>query len=230
MDAIFTMKSAVRKRREHGQESWILFLDLVKAFDRVPRELLWSVLSKLGVPDKVIRLLKALHVDYKVKFTVDGVTKHIQSIVGVKQGDILGPILFTVLLAAIMISWNKVCNIPVCVFRTKEDLKLTGRNFRATGEDLPLQDSEYADDTGLIFANRNVITIGSRCLLNHFASFGMEVHTGAIEPRTASKTEILFCPKPLSLYQNPETYDDTDLSDILIDDYRYLPIVDFISW
>jgi len=230
MDAIFTMKSAVRKRREHGQESWILFLDLVKAFDRVPRELLWSVLSKLGVPDKVIRLLKALHVDYKVKFTVDGVTKHIQSIVGVKQGDILGPILFTFLLAAIMISWNKVCNIPVCVFRTKEDLKLTGRNFRATGEDLPLQDSEYADDTGLIFANRNDITIGSRCLLNHFASFGMEVHTGAIEPRTASKTEILFCPKPLSLYQNPETYDDTDLSDILIDDYRYLPIVDFFPY
>ena len=40
VDAIFTIKSALRKRREHGLESWVLFLDLVKAFDRVPRKLL----------------------------------------------------------------------------------------------------------------------------------------------------------------------------------------------
>ena len=40
MDAIFTIKTAIKKRSEHGLESWVLFLDLVKAFDRVPRELL----------------------------------------------------------------------------------------------------------------------------------------------------------------------------------------------
>ena len=33
-DAVFTVKMAMKKRREHGLESWILFLDLVKAFDR----------------------------------------------------------------------------------------------------------------------------------------------------------------------------------------------------
>ena len=51
----------MKKRREHSLESWILFLDLVKAFDRVPRELLWSILGKLGVPPKLIQLLKSLH-------------------------------------------------------------------------------------------------------------------------------------------------------------------------
>lgn len=35
-DAVFSVKLAMKKRQEHGQETWILFLDLVKAFDGVP--------------------------------------------------------------------------------------------------------------------------------------------------------------------------------------------------
>ena len=58
-DAVFTVKLAMKKRREHGLESWILFIDLVKAFDRVPRELLWDVLLKFGVPLKLVQLLKS---------------------------------------------------------------------------------------------------------------------------------------------------------------------------
>ena len=79
MDAIFTIKSAVKKRREHGLESWVLFLDLVKAFDRVPIEMLWKILSKFGVPEKLINLLKALHTNFVVTFTVDDVTQIMDS-------------------------------------------------------------------------------------------------------------------------------------------------------
>ena len=90
---------ALKKRREHGKESWVFFLDLVKAFDRVPRELLWTVLERFGVPSKIISLLTALHNNFEVKFIVDNVTQAITCTIGVKQGDILGPILFTFFLA-----------------------------------------------------------------------------------------------------------------------------------
>ena len=39
-DAVFTVKTALKKSGEHGLETWVLFLDLVKAFDRVPLEML----------------------------------------------------------------------------------------------------------------------------------------------------------------------------------------------
>ena len=94
-DAIFAVKIALRKRSEHDLGTWTLFLDLVKAFDRVPRELLWPILGKAGVPPKLIRLLTALHSTVNVEFAISGIKKSVTSTIGVKQGDTLGPLLFT---------------------------------------------------------------------------------------------------------------------------------------
>ena len=69
LDAIYTVKIALKKRREHGKESWVIFLNLVKAFDRVLRELLWAIMEKFGVPPKLVCLLKALHSNFELKFT-----------------------------------------------------------------------------------------------------------------------------------------------------------------
>ena len=78
-------------------------------------------------------------------------------------------------------------------FYSKNDAKLTGRSYRARGEKVLLLDSEYADETDILFDNREDITNGVNSIAIHFARFGMEVHTGKIEPRGDSKTEILFC-------------------------------------
>jgi len=93
---------AIKKRREHGLETWVLLLYLVKAFDRVPRTLLWAVMRKLGVPGKLVRLLEALHRKVNVGFEVEEVRMVLQSIIGVKQGGLLGPQLFIFHICAIM--------------------------------------------------------------------------------------------------------------------------------
>ena len=49
-----------------------MFIDLVKAFDRVPRELLWDVMLRYGVPPKIVSLLRALHATVHVQFEVGG--------------------------------------------------------------------------------------------------------------------------------------------------------------
>ena len=226
MDSIFTIKIALKKRREHGLESWVLFLDLVKAFDRVPRQVLWSILEKFGVPAKLVSLLKALHTEFKVKFTVDEVTQTLNCIIGVKQGDVLGPILFNFFMAAVMITWRSNCTIHPCKFKTKRDFILTGRSYRAYGEEFCVPDSEYADDTAVIFDSRTDLENEVPNLMQHFLRFGMEIHTGQITPREDSKTEILFCSKPLTLYNDPDNFDDADLSDLVVGFNRYIPIVE----
>jgi hypothetical protein len=74
---------AIAKRKEHGAESWVLLLDLVKAFDRVPRELLWEVMKRFGYPPKFMRILIKLHTGVKVNFSMHGVEKEVSSTIGV---------------------------------------------------------------------------------------------------------------------------------------------------
>ena len=60
-DARTNVRMAVLKRKEHDLETWMFLLDIAKAFDRVPLALLWKIMSRLGVPAKLIVLLRALH-------------------------------------------------------------------------------------------------------------------------------------------------------------------------
>ena len=110
------------------------------------------------------------------------------------------------------------------------DAILTGRSYRAYGEEFFLLDSEYADDTAMLFDSRENLTEGVSSIMLHFARFGMEVHSGKIEPRDDSKSEILFCSKPPCMYKDPDTFDGTDLSDVLVGENRFIPIVNKFTY
>ena len=80
--------------------------------------------------------------------------------IGVKQGDILGPILSTFFVAAIMITWRATYDGSMCIFPSKPDFILTGRRARAYGTEFALCDSEYADDTAVFFDSRCSLEYG----------------------------------------------------------------------
>lgn len=210
VDGIFSLKLALKKRREHGCESWVYFLDLVKAFDRVPRAVLWLVLAKLGVPPKIVNLLKLLHQVVKVKFSVDGVDVVLDSIIGVKQGDILGPILFVMYMAAVSISWRKTHRYDLCVFRSKPDWVLSGRRF-GTGkksDEFAFSDSLYADDTAMLFCSREDVEVQCPKVNSHFGRWGMEVHARTYDSNKPAKSEVLFVAAPGIQYVDKETFSD----------------------
>ena len=68
IDGTFNLLMALRKRQEHNLETYVSFVDLVKAFDSVPRAALFKVLRRYGLPDHFINLVIRLHADAVVNF------------------------------------------------------------------------------------------------------------------------------------------------------------------
>ena len=126
-DAIFTVQQLIAKRREHGLETWVLFIDLVKAFDRVPRELLWKVMLKYGVPPKLVELLIALHESVIVKFEIDGVCASSPLDHRRQAGRLAGANPLHLLHRAIMETWRSEHTYDLCLFRSRDDFEMTGR-------------------------------------------------------------------------------------------------------
>ena len=57
IDPLFSVGIGLNKRKEHGLETWALYIDLVKAFDSVPREALFMILRRFGFPDHFVNII-----------------------------------------------------------------------------------------------------------------------------------------------------------------------------
>ena len=156
-DAIFTLKMALKKRKEHNLESWVILIDFVKAFDLVPRETLWKFLKKFGIPPKFIRLIIALH-RIITQLSIDGTEAEIESIIGVKQGDVLGPIIFIIYMVALTNTRKQKEDTSPCLFRSKQDSITTGRrhNIVRGVEEFAMTESAYADGAAFLFPSREI--------------------------------------------------------------------------
>lgn len=64
-DMIFCARQIQEKAREQQKAVYLIFYDLEKAFDNVPRLTLWQVLHNFGCPPRFINLIRVLHDDMK---------------------------------------------------------------------------------------------------------------------------------------------------------------------
>ena len=89
---------------------YFAFIDLEKAFDRVPRTITWWAMRKLGVQEWVIDIVKAMYEKAKCSVRVNGSISEMFNVqVGVHQGSVLSPLLFIMVMEALSRDFKTGC-------------------------------------------------------------------------------------------------------------------------
>ncbi|KAK3530651.1 hypothetical protein QTP86_030917, partial [Hemibagrus guttatus] len=89
----------MQQYRDGQRELHCVFVDLEKAYDRVPREELWYCMRKSGVAEKYVRVMQDMYSGRRtvVRCAV-GQTEEFKVEVGLHQGSALSPFLFAIVM------------------------------------------------------------------------------------------------------------------------------------
>lgn len=99
MEALFAMRQLYEKYNEKQRELRSVFIDLEKAYDTVPRILIWNCLRKAMCPETYIRWLIDMYEGCEtVVKTAAGNTEEFRVGMGLHQGSVLSPFLFVVIM------------------------------------------------------------------------------------------------------------------------------------
>ena len=99
VDAIFIIRQMMEKYEAAGRKLFMVFVDLEKAFDRVPREVIWWALRRKGVLEREIKVIMEMYKDIKTAVRVESMRSELFYVkVGVHQGSVLSPQFFAVVI------------------------------------------------------------------------------------------------------------------------------------
>ena len=175
---IFVVRQNIEKCIEHQVKGFLIFVDLCKAYDSVPRSALWAVLRKLGVPGILVRILESFHANMSADIiVVESSVAGIPVCNGLRQGCTMTPVLFNLYAAAAMERWRAtlqqrgICGFP---FRHCIDGQVFKRSSR--GSDATISDGEFADDAVLIADSHASAGIMMETFVEVGAAFGLTVN------------------------------------------------------
>ena len=109
-DAIFIVRQLQEKYLAVNKPLYLAFVDLEKAFDRVPRKVIWWAMRKLGVDEWLVKIVQSMYANVRSRVRVGTEYSDVFSVgVGVHQGSVLSPLLFIIVLEALSREFRTGC-------------------------------------------------------------------------------------------------------------------------
>ena len=99
-DNVFILQTLIDQAKTHlnakKRKLYTCFVDFSKAFDTIPRDLLWRRLQQLGVTGRILKAIQGMYskVEVAIKTRHGILARRFDSTLGVKQGCPLSPTLF----------------------------------------------------------------------------------------------------------------------------------------
>ena len=195
---IFVARQLQEKSQEQHSDLFMAFVDLTKAFDTVNREGLWKIMAKFGCPHTFINVVRQFHDGMMAKVLDNGDESKAFAVTnGVKQGCVLAPTLFSMVLSAMLMNAYSDSQDGIRVrYRTDGGLFNLQRLRAVTkAKETTMRHLLFADDCALVAGTeqqmqREMDRFSQACDL-----FGLTVNT--------KKTEVMYQPAPRKPYQDP---------------------------
>jgi Holliday junction resolvasome RuvABC ATP-dependent DNA helicase subunit len=70
VDATATLKTALQSLKDCHQDAYVLFVDLVKAFDSVILEMLWQIVAKFTILVPIVDVIMKMYTEIEVSTSV----------------------------------------------------------------------------------------------------------------------------------------------------------------
>jgi len=142
---------------------------------------MWVILSKYGLPDEIINVIKKLYESCLVQFNVDGKMKDILYMTSVQQGNNMVLPLFIYVLQVAMETLKKFD-----ASRTKPDFRffpnqkgrLTNQPTITCSKSFEMTDLLFIDDMAIVCKTRKDIEELSQLILDHLTKFGLQYTQG----------------------------------------------------
>ena len=106
-DGIFTIKTLLKMRMNHNLQTFVAFVNPVRAFYTAVQELLIKVFERYGSPPEFFSGIRRMYQYLIFVLNIGNSMKEIIQEVGVRQVDNMAPVLFLFLMADFMKYWKR---------------------------------------------------------------------------------------------------------------------------
>ncbi|KIH67842.1 reverse transcriptase [Ancylostoma duodenale] len=154
---IHTLNMLQEKSHEFNIPAYAIFIDFEKVFDTVELSAIWQALESFDVDDNLIKAIQLLYANGSAAVKIGEFQAELNIQRGVRQGDPLSPLLFTITLQYALNKMN-FCN----------------RGFKINGKALPYL--AYADDIVLLSNGRHELENMARDLTETSKQIGLTIN------------------------------------------------------